>query len=417
VVALRTGTADEPDTIEVRTPSGARSWPLPERAANLDVDGQTAIFSTLQSREVYAVDLTTGRSAIVGLSRRFDTPQIERHGVVFRDNLYKESETDGKTLMKFVPRSFVAKALTIVGKPLRLPGRIADLAMDGSRVALAVQDWRNGCDAVVYWNITWRYAIPITEDDEHTCKWSRDGGSIESISIAGLRAAWTMRVGSQQRMLAASSVDCFERNVATARTSDGERIIAPAGDDGVLAYSVVRRAGSVLGRVGERMRGETLVAGGVAPISVAADDGRIAVLHAGGEVGIRTRDGLLIRTVNAPRARVVALRAGRLAVLRPSSLDVFDAQTGARLHSWPVPEGVTPRLDMHYGVAVVTAGERVVAISLATGRQVVAAATPNLVGAQIEAPGIAYAYNSGRFAGVKYVPFAQVERALRASTR
>jgi hypothetical protein len=416
-VALREGTADEPDRIDVRVPGRTRSWPLPERAFSLDVDGQTAVLSTLRSREIYAVDLRTGRSAIVGLSRRLDTPQIERTGVVFRDNLDKENRNDAKTLMKFVPRAYVAKALASVGTPLRFRGHLVDLAMDGSRVALAAQHWRNQCDAVLYWNITWRYSVPITEDDEHTCEWSRSGGSIQSISLAGLRAAWTMRVGTQQRLLAASSVDCFERIVATARAKTGERVIAASGDDRVLAYSVVRGGASVLGRVGVRMRAQTLVKGGGAPISLSADGGRIAVLRSGGELEIRDGDGALVRSLTAPGGRAVALRAGRVAVLTRNALDLFDVETGVRLHSWPVPRRTYPRLDMQYGIAVVTTGQRVVAISLSTGRRFVAATIPDLVGAQIEAPGIAYAYNSGRYASVEYVPFARLERALGTMRR
>jgi len=413
-VQIQPGPASRPDRLLVKTAYGTRSWPLPERAYHVDVDGRTAIFSTRASREVYAVDLENGRTALVGLTRFRDTPRLDRHGIVFRDNVYKRREHDGTTLLKFVTRRHVEAALQRVGRPLRVRGELADLAMDGSRVAMAVRDWRGECDAVVYWNITWSYAIPITEEDERTCAWSRRGATIQSVSLAGLRAAWVMRVGSEERLVAASSVDCFERLVVTARTARGERLVGHSGDAGRLAYLLTGPSGSTLGNLDGRMRGQTLATDSDAPLQTAVDGGLVALLLPYGTVRVRTGRGATPRTIDVGLARAIALHAQQLVTLTEGgTLDVHDIASGRLLRSWPAPAGVQPRLDVHFGVAVLTSGRKVYVVSLANGRTAVVARSPTPAIAAIEAPGIAYASPGVRRGTVRFVPFSRIERLLR----
>lgn len=411
-VELRRGTDDRPDRLLVTGMARRRSWPLPERAFHVDVDGGTAIFSTRSSREVYAVDIESGRVALVGLTRHRDTPRLDANGLLFRDNVYKRRENDASALMKFIPRHHVDAATQNVGKPLSVEGEIADLAMDGSRVALAVRRWQGACDAVIYWNITWNYAIPITEAEERTCAWSRQGGAIQSISLAGLRAAWIMRVGSQDRMVSASSVDCFERRVITAHTEKGDRLVGGAGDAGLLAYLFTSARGNVLGKLNGRMRGETIASEQRTPVMVAADRNLVAVLLSNGFVRLRSATGAEAGTIAVGGVRAIALRGRMLVALtRRDTLDVFDTRTGRRVNSWRAPAGVEANVDAHFGVAVLTRGGEVHAISLSSGRSVVLANTGAPAVAAIEAPGIAYASTRGRGV-VQFVPFAQVERAL-----
>lgn len=411
-VEIVPGSADSPDRLAVRAVGRETSWPLPDRARHLDVDGTTALFSTRVGSEVYAVDLKTGRAAIVGLSRDLDIPDIEPAGIIFRDNLEKAREDDGTTLMKFVPRGYVERALRKVGVPLRLPGRVIDLAMDGSRVALAVRGWRTGCDAVVFWNVTWRYSVPITEEDERTCHWSNQGGSITSVSIGGLRAAWTMRVGDLDRVVSASSVDCFERIVATARRDRGERILGVGGDGAVIAYAVGRQGRAELGRLDERMRGRIVATNTPTARAVVVDGRRMAVLVRSG-VELRTEAGALLRFIPVDDAHAIALRAGTLAVLtRSGTLHAIDSETGVTLRSLPTGVHGAAELDVHFGIAAISSGKRVLAVSLATGRMRVAATAPAPVVAQIEAPGIAYAYLEAGRSVVRFVPFAKLERLL-----
>lgn len=417
-VSLRRGSGDAPDRLLVAGPGGSRSWPLPDRAHHVDVEGRMAVFSTTESREVYSVDLASGRAAIVGLTRRRDTPQLERPGLVFRDNLYKADENAGSTLMKFIPRGHLETAVATVGRPLGVDGRIADIAMDGTRVAIAVRRWHGECDAVLYWNIAWRYSVPITEEEEHTCTWSRRGARIDTVSIGGLRATWTMRVGDEERLLSASSIDCFERVVATALLREGERVLSHAGDGGLLAYAVGRPGGGLLGRLNERMRGETIAAGDARTVAVVADGRRVAVLNRNGQAQLLDWEGNLIRAIDVGGARAIALRDHRLLVLTDgATLDVFDVGSGRRVDSWPVPAGVEPKLDAHFGVAVVTSNSAVFALDLGTGRQAVIARAPTSVLAEIEAPGVAYAYSDSGRGVVRYVPYSRIERLLGMRAR
>lgn len=411
----RSGSDERPDRLLVADRARRWSWPLPERAYHVDLDGRTAVFSTRTSREVYAVNIDSGRVALVGLTRRLDTPQLDAAGLLFRDNVFKRRERDGATLMKFVPRRYVDQATHLVGRPLQVDGEIADLAMDGSRVALALRRWEGDCDAVLYWNITWNYAIPITEDEERTCAWSRRGASIQSVSLAGLRAAWVMRVGAEERLVSASSVDCFERRVVTARTDAGERLVRGAGDGGLLTYLVRSKRGSVIGKLDGRMRGETIGSETRAPLMVAADGGRVVVLLRNGVVRLRDERGTEAGTIRVGDARAIALQGRKLVTLsRRDTLDVFDATTGRRLHSWPVPAAAAARVDIHFGIAVLTRGGDVYAVSLATGKTVRLATVAVPAVAAIEATGVAYASTRGRGV-VGFVWFMQLERALRGS--
>lgn len=409
-VTLEGGSADAPDRLKVRT--GGRivgDWPLPIRAWSLDVDGGTALVSTLSSREVYAIQLATGRAAIVGLNRHRDPAQIERPGIVFQDNLYKRNENKATRLLKFIPRRFVDRALTRVGRPLTVKGRIADMAMDGSRVALAMDEFEGECDAVIFWNVTWRYTSRITEDEETTCRLSRRGADIKAISIGGLRAAWTMKVGNVERVLTASSVDCFERLIASA-----QRITALSGDEKVLAFSLGQRNRGVVGGIDEQMHGSTLLQATAPPAGLAADAGRFALLFPSGELELRAANGsILQRFGSVAGARAVSLRADRLVVLARDSLEVFDAATGRHVRTWPAPRQASGTLDVHFGVAVIPAGRQVLAVSLETGSRIALASAPASVDAEIEAPGVTYAYNVGDRTVVKFIPFARVEAALR----
>jgi hypothetical protein len=92
-------------------------------------------------------------------------------------------------------------------------------------------------------------------------------------------------------------------------------------------------------------------------------------------------------------------------------VEVFDTATGERTHVWHVPAGAAA-IDVHYGIAVIPIGRRVVALDLDTGRRAVLAHAPAKAKAQIEAPGVIYAYNLGRRGVLRYIPTAKVELAL-----
>jgi hypothetical protein len=70
------------------------------------------------------------------------------------------------------------------------------------------------------------------------------------------------------------------------------------------------------------------------------------------------------------------------------------------------------RVDVQYGVAVVTRGSTVLGVRLATGRIAPLAHAPRAVSAQVEGPGVAYEYNAGGHGFVGFVPLAKIERRL-----
>ena len=93
---------------------------------------------------------------------------------------------------------------------------------------------------------------------------------------------------------------------------------------------------------------------------------------------------------------------------------MYDVSSGLRLHRWLVPAGVAPAVDVHFGVAVLSAGRDVLALRLETGRKAVLFRSPTPVRAHLDEAGVVYRYNSGRNGVLGFIPFAVVEQKLRA---
>jgi hypothetical protein len=412
-VSLVPGSADLPDRVRVVSAGGkARSWPLPEHVEGLDAFGRTAIFAGPE-REVYAVDLRNGRVALVGLDRHRDVPQIDAPGVVFQDNMYKEKEYSGQTVLKFIPSAAVERSLAKTGAPLDLPGQVEAIGMDGFRVALAVHE-PGECAQIMYWNAAWNYLSKITDDDERTCHLTANGGVIHSIAIGGIRSAWIIRSRGAERLLTSNSTACFDRIVATVPRGNG-RLAPPSGDGPALAFAMTNAdpRANELGTVAER-EVEPLVRGEGAPVAISVDAGRFAVLNRDGAIDLRSATGELLGTIANTDAVAIALRANHLVVLtRSGRLQVYGTATQAKLHDWPAPADASSRVDAQFGVAVLTAGGKVYAVSLATGRRSLIAKAPSRVLAEIEPSGIAYAYNTGTRGHVRFVRFAAVEAVMR----
>ena len=415
VVVLRPGAGDVADRLLVRKDGRVvRSWPLPERFRSLDAHGDIALLAARGSRETYAVRLRDGRAALVGLTHRGDSPQIEAPGIVYQDNLYKRKEAAAQRLMKFVPRRAVDQAVRRAGKPLTVAGEIADLAMDGPRVAIAVRGGAAECDHVLFWNIPWQYVSRLTEEDELTCHQTQSGARIGTVAVGGIGAEWTTVGVRLKRVLSATIVDCVEHIIATARQGRSD-LVSLAADGGVLAYAVSYGpgGGGAVGAVGPRMRPRTISTRASAPLAVHVDGAKVAVLGADGRVDVLDKGGQLLQTFRPAAPAAIALREHRLVVLgRDARLRVFDTVTGRSLATWSLPGGLSPAVDVHYGVAVVTSRSRVFVVDLASGRVAAIANTPGRVTAEIEAPGITYGYSARGRGYVRFVSFARIEAAL-----
>ena len=399
------------------TATGRRTldYPVPYSASSLDIASGVAIFQTTGHGGLYGLRLSDGRIAFLGADRRHDNPQIESPGIVYQDNLYPRKARAGIASVKFVPIAAVRKGLARVGTPMRAPGRIRTFSMDGPRVSLAVAGEGRACDRILYWNIPWHFTSFITQPTEReaTCRNGRTRqADVRSIALGGLGSEWVLQRRNGAALVRSNSVACVERVLATGR------IGLVAGDKDLLAY--VRRSFANRWTINAAnwATSRQIASTAVRPRALSADAGQIAILGADGSVRILSRWGSVLATMAAPGATSLVLSGGRLTVLtRSHRLEVFDARTGALRRVWRLPANARGPVDVHYGVAVLTRGSSVLGVRLATGRMAVLARAPRAVRAQIEAPGVAYAYDVRGRGVVKFVPLVKIERLLGKLSR
>lgn len=400
---------DLPDRLAVydaRTGASLHNWPLPTRAFSVDVARGVAVLSTANG--VYAVRLSDGQFALVGVKRRGDRPQIEAPGIAFQDDLYKR--TDGRSVMKFLPFRTVSRTLRSFG-PLRVPATIGDFSVDGRNVIFVKKDPTGRCDRIGLWSIPWHYTTDLM-DEPPICPEKHAAGGITALAIGGQYVEVVTTYGNVQTLISSTIVHCIELVVTRAQLGVAA-IRTIAGDGAMMAYAVgpqdrPGRIGLLAGQRQVRVVESTSVA-----VQLSADRHQLAVLRADGRIDV-LQDERVLRTFEPSGARAAALRAGELTVLtRGRTLDVYSVDDGRLLHSWAVPAHTNPAVDVHFGVAVLTAGGKVLAIRLATGRSRVLLAAPRPVWAHLDDVGVVYRYNAGRSGFLGFISFAAVEQKLR----
>ena len=230
---------------------------------------------------------------------------------------------------------------------------VVSLAMDGPRVIYSSDD-----NAVRVWDMR---SGAITQLRRGAGRFT-DNPSIRQVAIAGQRAAWITiaSVGNSQE----TTARLFTASLATRRADKiasafrvfgyddswkGDWLSGLAGSGNVLAVSRWRTTpnadsiGSTIsnarlsliepGRPPLRM----IASGTRSIVSAAVDAGRIAVLRPDHSVGIYSANGALVREITPSSAKELAFGGGRVAVLTETkTLEVFNAQSGALLHTWPV---------------------------------------------------------------------------------
>jgi hypothetical protein len=412
ILAHPRGNGDAPDLLDVRTARTAARlhvWPLPAHMATLDVAAGIAVMSGGPLREVYALDLRTGRTALIGLDRAVDRPRLSAAGVVYVDDLYKRDQQSARQTLKFLPIAAVHAALERAGTPVVMAGRISALAMDGARVAVGVRDPNGACDSVQFWNVPWAYTSRLTDPHSKTCPAGHGKGGITSLALSGVRAEWITTYGHRATLLTATIVACRQRILAASRAG---ALTGLAGHGGLLAYSAASGTSLVAGT------SSRLMAPGAR--ATAIDGHRLAILRSDGHIELRapatstahypTRTPVLV--LQPTSAREIALQGNELAVLSSTGrLEVFDTRSGARQHVWNLPRGASG-LDMQYGIATVAVGHRVYAVRLSTGRTAVIVQAPAGVRAAIEAPGLSYAYSLGNHGHLQFVPLTAIWHRL-----
>lgn len=309
-------------------------------------------------------------------------------------------------------------------------GSIEALAMDGPLVAYATADSTSGCHKVVVWNVLTGAATRASGPAKGRCFSDEPHGQrVTAVAVAGTRLAWirniTGNTEADEYLYTASLPRPKEQRLAAVRRvgkppSQGGIISGLVGDDDLLAASLI--AGDAAGgtttlRAISGTSLKTVVTRPGAFAAVSADLGRVALL---GEdsVSLYSASGVLLRTIPVGAVRDIALRKDYLVTLTAQgALDIYNANTGAFVRSWPVPARASALLDVHSGIAVYAVWRRLHALRLQTGKDVVIASPPRAIrGVEIEAPGVVYAYTTfrrGRVVGnLVFVPMRRVIDAL-----
>ena len=142
-VVLAPAGVDRPDRLDViKRATGRRiaSWPLIDRPARVALYGGIAILSAAERDALYALRISDGRIALLGVSRAGDRPIIGRDGLVYQDGLSLRALRVAPTsvTLKFVPLTSVERQLSLADRPIETAAKITAIGMDGRRVAYAV---------------------------------------------------------------------------------------------------------------------------------------------------------------------------------------------------------------------------------------------------------------------------------------
>ena len=239
-VVLAPDGVDRPDRLDVvarRTGHRIASWPLIDRPARVVLFGKIAILSPAKRDALYALRISDGRIAMLGVARASDRPIIGRDGVVYQDGLSLKAQrlAPHQVTLKLVPLAAVERQLSLADRQIRTHWRITAIGMDGRRVAFAVHDPTGRCDVAKFWTPPWYFVARVTHPSAATCLPNHRAGGVTNVAMGGGRLIWTTRYGNRTRVLAASTIGCKEWVVA--RPAAGAPVAALAGDGSVLAYA------------------------------------------------------------------------------------------------------------------------------------------------------------------------------------
>ncbi len=402
---------DRPDRIAVLDGRGhiTRSWPLPVRVRphTLQAAGSLAAYSALGGNGLWVTRLTDGRTTFVAPVRTGDQPRLSLRGVAYVDNVYKHAAADRPTV-KFVPTRALFQELAQVGRPVHAGGTIRSFSMDGARVALAVSGGQAGCDRVVFWNIPWRSVEQVSQQAGVTCAASGASRRITRVALSGARAQWITFQNKRPIVVAADDIGCQEWVVRRLPQQRGLSFGGIAAGGAMLTFALTGRTHSSVGVVTGNYRSRDLYGAAGTIHALSADAAHTAVLWSNGRIDVRAHSGRTLETFAAPTATSLALRGNVVvATTRTGRLNVYSS--GQLVHSWRLPSGARNRVDLQYGIAVVTAGDGVYAVSIGTGRTALLARTPTTPSAQIGSVSVAYTYGSV----ARLIPMSRVEAAVR----
>jgi hypothetical protein len=411
-VVLAPAGADRPDRLDVvarRTGRRISSWPLIDRPARVVLFGKIAILSSADRDALYALRISDGRIAMLGVARADDRPIIGRDGVVYEDGLSLRALAPNRVTLKLVPLASVDRQLMLADREIQTHWKISAIGMDDRRIAFAVHDPTGRCDVVKFWTPPWHYVARVTHPSAATCLPNHRPGGVTNVAMGGGRLIWTTRYGNKTRVLAASTIGCKEWVVA--RPSVGTPVAALSGDGPVLAYGL-QGSVAVVEAESDDWYGEALSRSAAHVVAISVDSGRVATLYRNGTATVVSTSGSALSTFAAGPARAIALRGDSVAVLRSGHLDVYRAGTGLLAHSWRVPANART-VGLHYGIAVLAAGDDVFALNVATGRIARVLHAPGRVAARIDSPGAVVQFNAGGHGYLRFIPMSTLEARTR----
>jgi Tol biopolymer transport system component len=307
---------------------------------------------------------------------------------------------------------------------------IASLAADGSRVAFAAQPAISDCGHVSLWNVAdgslgrlGHLPAPCSYGSRHVTS---------PLALAGTRAAWVTLAGDGQNcswtLESATAAEPAPRVVIRSSTSgatcNSTEIGHLHGDGDLLVFNNEPEHPSWLVRLGAGATkcGELLCttlrsdAEGGPASSVSA--GLIAVRKPA-TVTVFDAQGHIVRTFPFSPADVSGARldGGHLVVARSDAIESYDVTSGTREAAQPRTAGYE-LADADGGIAVLRRAAVVIVTRLADGHSLTLApggATPVL--ADLEAPGLYYSYSLGDGSGrVVFVPRDELLRRLEGAS-
>jgi Tol biopolymer transport system component len=145
------------------------------------------------------------------------------------------------------------------------------------------------------------------------------------------------------------------------------------------------------GKGAKRIRSER-----VGLTTLATNEGRIAVLRSNGKLALLRPDGRSLGTVDVPGpARGAAIGNGRLVVLTPTRLLVYELATRTLQHGWPLSRGVGTRtlVGVGGGFAAYTEAHTIKLVRLIDGRRrAIPVPGTGAIRAALTGGGLFYAY-------------------------
>lgn len=306
---------------------------------------------------------------------------------------------------------------------VRTRAPITDLSADGSRVAFVAGRTRLDCDHVGVWQPGGpliRFGLPAP------CRLLSTGTGVYDVELAGSRAAWVEYAGGNHWDFVLRTATLGAGRPALDLTFDSLEVglrwdYHLHGDAGLLVFDDGPRlvrigAGSEAcsAKVVLTRRICTLLANSADSAPVAAvGAGRIAVAEPAG-IALLDARGRLLRVVPVAGLDAAAVRVdgAHLVVVRADAIESYSVADG-RLEAARALGSGERLLDADGGLALVLAGRELRVVRLADGRSTTITAPGARVVAELEPPGLFYAYTAGAGGRLAFVPIASVLAGLR----